>query len=122
MKKILVVEDEIALQKIYKDQLEKAGFEVDIALDGKMATKELKAISPDLMILDLLLPGEDGIKVLSDIRSDPFSAKLPVIVVSNLSSPELIEGAKKLGAVEYLVKANLSLADLINKIKAILGS
>ena len=122
MKKILVVEDEIALQKIYKDQLEKAGFEVDIALDGKMATKELKAISPDLMILDLLLPGEDGIKVLSDIRSDPFSAKLPVIVVSNLCSPELIEGAKKLGAVEYLVKANLSLADLINKIKAILGS
>lgn len=122
MKKILVVEDEIALQRIYKDQLEKAGFEVHIALDGKMALNKLKAITPDLIILDIRIPGEDGLVVLSEIKSNPLSAQVPVMVVSNLSDPELVEGAKRMGAVEYLVKVDLSIADLVNKIKVIVSS
>lgn len=121
MKKILVVEDEIALQKIYKDQLGKAGFGVDIALDGRMALEKLKTDPVDLVILDIRIPGQDGLSVLSAIKSKP-GFDMPVIVVSNLSSPELMEGAKKMGAMEYLVKINLSMVDLIDRIKRILSS
>lgn len=122
MKNILVIEDEIALQKIYKDELSRAGFEVHMALDGKMALKVLREITPDLIILDILLPGEDGLEILAEIKSNTFTEKIPVIIVSNLSNPELIAGAKKMGVVEFFVKVDLKMDDLVKKVTALLST
>lgn len=119
MKKILVVEDEIPLQKLYKTELERAGYEVHVVFDGKTALKKIKTTAIDLMILDIRIPGEDGLAVLSTIKSNPAMAGLPVIIVSVFSDPQLIDSAKRMGAADFIVKVDFSMADLIKRISLI---
>jgi DNA-binding response OmpR family regulator len=115
--KILVVEDETFLVKIYAVKLRKEGFEVSIANDGVEAVKMAASVQPDLILLDLILPKMNGFEALEKIRANADNKKTPVIVLSNLGQEEDIKRAESLGADDYLVKANFSIQDIVSKIR-----
>ncbi len=120
LKKILLIEDEPFLSSLLKNRLQREEFEVIIAKDGEEATKLLKSLLPDLILLDIILPKKSGFEIMEDIKSDPeLSDKIdvPIIIISNLSQPEDIQKSKQLGAIEYFVKAKTSIDDLVSKVK-----
>jgi DNA-binding response OmpR family regulator len=120
-KKILIIEDDSFLQGLASRKLGSEGYDVAIALDGEQAMKSLAESKPDLILLDLLLPGIDGYEVLKRVRADKDMGKIPVIVFSNLSEEKDIKKATDLGINAFLIKANFTLDELSAKIKEVLG-
>jgi len=121
MKKILIIEDESALQKTLGDSLSQEGYQPISALDGEIGLKLAQSKNPDLILLDLILPKMHGFDVLKKIRENPATKETPVIVLTNLESIQELEKAMELGATTYLVKANYSLEELLAKIKQVLS-
>ena len=116
-KKILIVEDDRFLRELMVKKLEKEGFEVVQALDGEEGVKKAKEEKPDLILLDLILPGIDGFEVLARVKEDALIASVPVIILSNLGQKEDIDRGLKLGASDYLVKAHFTPGEIIEKVK-----
>ena len=96
-----------------------AGFEVRAAADGFAAEIEIKTWHPDVVLLDLLMPNEDGFAVLRNIRADSEVSKTFFIVLSNLSATETVAEVKKFGVPDYFIKANTNPAEIIHKLKTI---
>lgn len=119
-KKILIVEDDKFLRELMKKKLLSEGFDVIEAIDGEEGIKKIKETLPDLVLLDLILPSMDGFEVLTRAKEDELTKKIPIIILSNLGQREEIEKGLKLGAVDYMVKAHFTPAEIIEKIKAIL--
>ena len=120
-KKILIVEDDMFLQGLATTKLEKEGFEMLVAGDGNDASKILETSTPDLVILDIILPGTtDGLGILKKIRENIKTKQTPVIMFSNMSDDTNVQKAKDLGANEYMVKSNFTLDELADKIKELL--
>ncbi len=120
MKKILVVEDDKFLSSAYRIKLTKAGFEVQLAFDGSEALLRLETFTPDLILLDLIMPDKDGFATLTQLKRNPQWKNIPVIVASNLGQKEDIEKSMKLGAADYIVKSDTSLDNVLSKINALL--
>ena len=121
MSKILIVEDDKFLRELIVRKLSKENFETIEALDGETAIPLLKEQKPDLVLLDLILPGMDGFEILSKIKADSSIANIPVIILSNLGQREDVEKGMKLGAVDYLVKAHFTPNEIIEKAKEALA-
>jgi DNA-binding response OmpR family regulator len=119
-KKILIIEDDKFLRELISRKLSDEGFNVAEAVDGEEGVKKVKIENPDLILLDLILPGIDGFEVLSKTKEEPSSAQTPVIILSNLGQKEEVEKGLKLGAVDYLIKAHFTPGEIIEKIKTIL--
>lgn len=118
MKKILFVEDDPMIVRIYRGKFQSQGYEVDIAADGECALASLKARIPDLVLLDLQLPKVSGVEVLKFIRAQPHLKALPVIVFSNAFLGKLVEEAWQAGATTCLTKAKCTPDQLLDTIKA----
>jgi len=121
MKKILLVEDDSFLSSLLKNRLQKEGFDITLAKDGDEAINYLRNINPDLLLLDLILPKKTGFEVMEELRSNPQlqgNSNLPIIVISNLGQQEDIAKSRQLGAIEYYVKAKVSIDELVEKIKS----
>lgn len=119
-KTILIIEDDKFLRELIAQKLIKEGYKTSEAIEGEEGLKKIQEEKPDLVLLDLILPGIDGFEVLSKVKTDPELTKIPVIILSNLGQKEEIERGLKLGARDYLVKANFTLSEIIKKIKKIL--
>lgn len=120
MKKILVAEDDKFLLNAYRVKLQKAGFDVKTARDGQEALMALSEFVPDLILLDLVMPVKDGFAFLEEIKKDDRFKMLPVIIASNLGQKEDIDRGMKLGAKDFIVKTDMSLDKLVEKIRVIL--
>ena len=116
-KNILIVEDDEFLRALMSKKLSSAGFNVSAATDGEKAIEKIKEEMPDLVLLDLILPSIDGFEVLSKVKQDNETKKIPVIILSNLGQKEEIEKGLKLGAVDYLIKAQFTTEEILEKIK-----
>jgi len=121
MKKILFIEDEESLQRAMADILRENKYEVFSALDGEKGVELARTHLPDLILLDLILPKQNGFEVLQQLRRDSATKDIPIIVLTNLEGSADIERALSLGATTYLVKANYSLQDILVKIAAVLN-
>lgn len=121
MKKILVCEDDKFLANAYRVKLSKQNYEVRIVGNGDEALKVIPEFLPDLIILDLLMPVRDGFSVLTVIKRDENLKKIPVIVASNLSQPDDVVKASKLGADDYIVKTDFSMKEILEKVKKFIG-
>lgn len=119
-KKILWVEDDKFLGDIILRKLSKEKSTLLYAEDAQKALSILEEDHPDIILLDILLPGMNGFEFLEKIKADPKTKDIPVIMLSNLSQPEDIEKGKKLGAEKFLVKATLELDDIIKEVKNVL--
>lgn len=119
-KKILIVEDDKFLRELISQKLLREGYEISEAVDGEKGLKMAKDEKPDLILLDLILPGLDGFEVLSKIKEDPAAAEIPVIILSNLGQKDDIERGLKLGAIDYLIKAHFTPGEIIEKVKNVI--
>jgi DNA-binding response OmpR family regulator len=119
-KRVLVVEDEQALREMYATWLQSAGFDVIVADNGISGLEKVMHEEPDLLLLDILLPKKDGLEVLNEIRRNPKTAKLPVIILSSLDQDFEKKQGISLGATHYLVKTAISPELLFKTIHAIL--
>ena len=117
---ILIIEDDKFLRELITQKLIKEGYGVSEAVDGEEGIKKVKEEKPDLVLLDLILPGIDGFEVLSRMREESALTSIPVIILSNLGQKEDVEKGLKLGAVDYLIKAHFTPGEIIDKIRAAL--
>ncbi len=122
MKKILIVEDDNFLANAYRVKLSKAGFDIKNAYDGVEALSLLQTYTPDLILLDIVMPKKDGFTTLEEIKKNESLKNIPVILASNLGQKEDIEKGLKLGAIDFFVKTDFSLNNLIEKINKILAT
>jgi Response regulators consisting of a CheY-like receiver domain and a winged-helix DNA-binding domain len=114
---ILIVEDDKFLLKLLETKLQKEGFGVQTAENGVQAIEILKTSRPTLILLDLILPEKNGFEVLAEIKASPETHDIPVLIISNLGQDTDIARGKELGALEYFVKSDISVNDLVKHIR-----
>jgi len=116
-KKILILEDEKVLAEMYKDKLVQEGFEVVLAFESKEGLNLTKKEKPDLILLDILLPRENGVFFLEQLREDPEIGSTPVLVFSNYDDPETKKRIRELKAKDYLLKTDYTPQRIVEEIK-----
>lgn len=119
-KKILVIDDTELIRMIYRDRLGQEGYAVILASDGVAGVQSALAEKPDLILLDLVMPRQNGLDTLKQLKDDPRTQAIPVIILSNRDDDEEIKSGMRLGAEDYLKKTGSSPAEVTDKIKAIL--
>ena len=119
---ILMVEDDPFLRDLMRTKLSRENYEVSVAVDGNEGLQKIRSLAPDIVLLDIILPGLDGFRVLEMIRADhsPKISKMPIILLSNLGQDSDISKGRQLGATDYLVKSSLTIDEIIKKIRDIL--
>lgn len=117
MKKILIVEDEAFIADLYARQLKLAGFEVNITNDGLSGLKALESKNFDLLLLDIMLPGLNGLELLKQWRAKSPQSSMPVLLLTNLGQDAVIKEGFDLGAQGYLIKASYTPDQVVNEVK-----
>ncbi|PIW80998.1 hypothetical protein COZ97_04060 [bacterium CG_4_8_14_3_um_filter_33_28] len=116
-KKILLVDDDKELCELYKTILTAEGFIVEVADNGETALSEIMKQKPDLVILDIMMPKIHGIDTLDILKATPETKEIKVIILSALSDQKMIDRAKDFGAVDYIVKSQVDMATVIERIR-----
>ncbi len=119
--KLLIVEDEVMLSDIASDRFRHDGYQVFNACDGKEALVKAKEVHPDLILLDLIMPGIGGFDVLRTLKANPATASVPVVIFSNLAQESDILESRRLGAIDFLVKANFTPSQLLERVRILLA-
>jgi len=120
-KKILLVEDDVALSGVYKSRLEMEGFETRTVNNGEVALSAAIEFKPDLVLLDAMMPKISGFDVLDILRNTPETANIRIIMLTALSQPKDKERAESLGVDDYLVKSQVVIGDVVERVKFHLG-
>ena len=116
-KKILLVEDDMALSAVYRSRLEIEGFDVREANNGEDALSATVEYRPDLILLDVMMPKISGFDVLDILRNTPETANVRIIMLTALSQPKDKERAESLGVDDYLVKSQVVIGDVVARVK-----
>jgi len=120
-KKILLVEDDVALSAVYRSRLEIEGFDIKEVHDGEDALSATVEYRPDLILLDAMMPKISGFDVLDILRNTPETANVRIIMLTALSQPKDKERAEGLGVDDYLVKSQMVIGDVVARVKHHLG-
>jgi len=115
--KIVLIEDDQILVKVLFEELKEAGFEVEQAFDGEEGLNLVKSSKPDLVLLDLVMPKKHGLEVLAELKKDPQTSAIPVIIITMSSGDEDVKRGLQMGANDYIVKSQHAVAEIIEKIK-----
>jgi len=118
--KVLIVEDDVMLNKIYQTKLGIVGYKVFAAYDGEEGIKKMEETLPNIVLLDLMLPKKNGFEVLETVKQNIKLNHIPVIILSNLGQGDDIERGRALGADDFLVKSNVKLEMVLEKIEQVL--
>jgi len=118
-KKILLVEDDDIIRQVYQHYFEKSGLLVYLANTGPDAVSYSLNEDFDLIILDIIIPGFDGFHVIEKLKENEKTAKIPVMILTNLDDDKYVKRATKLGATEYLIKSNTTPAQAVEHIKSL---
>ena len=114
--KILIVEDEEILSTVLQEKFENENFKVEVAQEGSVVLAMAKKFKPDIILLDILLPKMNGIEVLKHLKNDDDISNIPVIMLTNLSEDVKIKEALELGAIDYLVKTQHPINEVVEKV------
>lgn len=117
-KKILIVEDDSLLAKVMSTTFLAENFEVVTVENGLEVLDAAKKFLPDIIMLDLIIPGIDGFAVLKQLKEDDITKDIPVAIMSNLGSVGDVKSTKALGADEYFIKANTEIEKIVKYVKA----
>ncbi|OGC62309.1 hypothetical protein A3J33_02985 [candidate division WWE3 bacterium RIFCSPLOWO2_02_FULL_53_10] len=118
---LLLIEDNPLLSGLYQSAFEKAGLEVEIAHDGESGLALARQGKPSAILLDLLMPGMSGYEVLEALKKDATTKNIRVIILTIINEKEAQEKARKLGAVDYLIKTDLELPEIVKRVVSQLG-
>lgn len=119
--KVLFIEDDLTLSSLFTMRMQAEGFEVLAVNDGDTALARAKEFRPDLVLCDLMMPNISGYDVIDILRNTMETSASKIVVISALSQPEDIEKAKKLGADEYIIKSQMSIDDIMDRLRNLLG-
>jgi two-component system response regulator ResD len=120
--KILLIEDEKDIRLLYAEVLTDAGYVVEQASDGEVGYDLIKSTEWDLLLLDVMLPGKDGMNILKDVKSELVQKKGPIILLTNLNSEEIIRDAFGMGADGYLIKSEITPDKIVSEVNHYLGN
>jgi CheY-like chemotaxis protein len=115
--RVLFVEDDASVAQMYRLKLELDGYSVEVAGDGIAALEKARALHPDLIFLDIQLPKLDGLAVLDELRADPATQHIPVVILSNWDEKELVERGARLGALDHMIKSQTTPARLSRRLQ-----
>ncbi len=121
MTKIAIIEDDSAINQMYRMKFEAAGFDVSTASDGESGVEMVAKAKPDIILLDIQMPIMNGAEALELIRKAPATATTPVIILTNLGVEEAPKSLRELGIKDYIVKAELTPSQVVAKVKETLG-
>ena len=119
--KILMIEDDLFLRKIYRDKFSRAGFDFVEATNGIEGLNKAVSENPDLVLLDLILPQKSGFDVLIEMNRNKKTKNIPVIILSNLGQETDVKRGLSLGAKDYLIKTDVSLSEVVDKARELLA-
>lgn len=119
--KILVVDDEVYLREFYQDLLQRQGFTVSTATNGKEALAEIAKNPPNIIILDIMMPVMDGMEVLRNLWENSLTKKIPVIVLTNAGDIENMDKAKFYSTYQFFVKSNVAPEDIVQAVREALN-
>ena len=122
MAKVLIVEDDFILMQILANKFNSSNFETKTVEDGRAVLEALESYSPDVMLLDIIIPNKNGVDVLKEIRKNEKYTNLPVLVLSNLDDDKIKSDCMSLNVAGYYVKSDTSLDVIVAKAKEIVGS
>ncbi len=120
-KKIVIVEDDTSLYNLYKIELETKGYDIVNVADGSLALNTIKEQKPDLVLLDLMLPGKNGLQILEELKADADGKAIRVIMLTNFGNEDNVSRALELGAEDYIMKYNIVPSELTDKVASLLG-
>lgn len=120
-KKILIIEDEKLLLEMYQTYFKKAGYDVIVADNGLTGIQKVKLTKPDLIIVDILIPGQSGYVVIKKIRREAENSKTPILAFSNLGQLKEINQGMISGADSYVVKTDITPAELLDKVERMIA-
>ncbi|HLB51845.1 hypothetical protein A3F07_04255 [candidate division WWE3 bacterium RIFCSPHIGHO2_12_FULL_38_15] len=121
MNRLLIIEDEAVVARMYEKIFNYAGFTVEIAGDGEDGLAKVKNTNPDLILLDIMMPKMDGLKVLDILKKDEFTKNIPVVVLTNLGNDAVVTEAFRLGATGYIFKSGMSNDRIVEEVKQYLA-
>lgn len=121
MTKIAIIEDDPVISQMYRMKFESEGFDVKLADNGRRGVALVESFKPDLVLLDIQMPEVNGIEALGIIRKHDWGKNIPVIILTNLGEEEAPKEAKSLGIKSYIVKANLTPRQVVQKVRETLG-
>jgi DNA-binding response OmpR family regulator len=122
MAKVLIVEDDTLISRMYLQAFTLEGFEVQIAVNGRLGIDKLAEFRPDIILVDIMMPVMNGIEMLAELKNNTDTEDIPVIMLTNLSDTRTAEAALKQGAARYLVKSDYNPVDIIAIVNEILSS
>jgi len=117
MTKIAIIEDDPVISQMYRFKFEAAGFEVQLANNGRRGVDMVKSLLPDLILLDLQMPEMGGVEALEIIRKNEWGKNIPVIILTNMGEEESPKKLRELGIHSYIVKANLTPNQVLDRVK-----
>lgn len=117
MPKIAIIEDDVAINQMYRMKFEAAGFDVELADNGERGIALVESFHPDIILLDLQMPQMNGDEALMEIRSHDWGKDTPVIILTNLGEEEAPKTLKTLGVHSYIVKADLTPRQVVDRVK-----
>ena len=118
--KVLIIEDDSYISDMYRIKFESENFETTVANNGVEGLKFLEKNTPDIILLDVVMPKIDGFSVLKEIKKNPKLSEIPVVLLTNLSQKENVERGFELGASSYIIKAHFTPSEVVGKIKEVL--
>jgi len=119
--KILIIEDDRYISKMYQLKLSLDGFDVQVADNGRIGIEKVKELKPDIVLTDILMPELDGFEVIKMIKADEDLKSTPILIMSNLGQEDHIQKGLELGALGYIVKSQYTPSKVVEKIKEILA-
>ena len=122
MTKIAIIEDDAVINQMYRMKFEADGFDVQLANNGKRGVALVADFAPDIILLDLQMPEMSGDEALSEIRKKPASKNTPVIILTNLGEEEAPKSIRSLGIHSYIVKAELTPRQVVQRVKEALAA
>lgn len=120
-RKVLIIEDDIPLYNLYKTELELRGYEVSNISDGNLAFDAVKTQSPDIVLLDLMLPNRNGLQILEELKTQEETKNIKVTILTNFGNEDNVSKALELGAEDYIMKYNIVPSELSEKVASLLG-
>lgn len=121
-KKILLVEDDQIVIEILVKKLEKEGYSIVVARDGNEGLKKMREETPDVILLDMVMPKKGGMEVLEEMHVDRKLSKIPVVIISNSGQPVELERAKALGVSDWLIKTEFDPEEVVEKVRGQVGN
>lgn len=120
--KILIVEDDRYISKMYQLKLSLEGYTVEVAENGREGVDKIKAFGPEIILLDILMPELDGFEVLKIVKAEEATKNIPILIMSNLGQEDHIQKGMEMGAIGYIVKSQFTPSKVVEKIKEVLGA